>query len=119
MRILIADDQAEVRSALKVLLEQEMELDTVSEAEDMESLLLRMESDQPELILLDWELSGKSMILFIPILRQLVKGLKIVALSVRPEAARAAREAGVDAFISKGENSDRLLKVIGTIKGYA
>ena len=117
MKVLIADDQAEVRSALKVLLEQEMEQDMVSEAEDMETLLLRMESDQPELILLDWELSGKSMLRFIPILRQAAKGLKIIALSVRPEAARAAMEAGVDAFISKGENSDKLLKVIGAIKG--
>lgn len=117
MRALIADDQAEVRSALKVLLEQETELDIIGEAEDMESLLTMTESSQPELILLDWELSGKSMIRIVPILRQSVKGLKIIALSVRPEAARAAMEAGVDAFISKGENSDRLLKVIGRLKG--
>lgn len=117
MRVIIADDQAEVRSALKVLLEQETELDIIGEAENMESLLLMAESGQPELILLDWELPGKSMIRIVPTLRQLIKGLKIIALSVRPEAARAAMEAGADAFISKGENSDRLLKVISTLKG--
>jgi DNA-binding NarL/FixJ family response regulator len=119
MKILIADDQAEVRSALKVLLEQETEMDIISEVKDLDSLLSRTGSDQPELILLDWELSGKSMIRIIPMLRQLVKGLKIIALSVSPEAARAAAEAGVDAFISKGENSDRLLKVISTVKRQA
>ncbi len=118
MRVLIADDQAEVRSALKVLLEQETGIEIIGEAEELEGLLEMAESDQPELILLDWELSGKSMNRIVPVLRQLVKGLHIIALSVRPEAARAAMEAGVDAFISKGENSDRLLKVIGALKGW-
>jgi DNA-binding NarL/FixJ family response regulator len=119
MKVLIADDQSEVRSALKVLLEQETELDIIGEAEDIDSMLSSAESDHPDLILLDWELPGKSMIRIIPILRQLVKGLKIIALSVRLESAGAAAEAGVDAFISKGENSDRLLKVIRALKGQA
>lgn len=119
MKVLIADDQAEVRSALKVLLEQEEEIDIAGEAEDLESLLARTEYDRPELILLDWELSGKSMTRIVPVLRKVVKGLRIIAMSVRPEAARTAKEAGVDAFVSKGENSDRLLKTIHALKGGA
>lgn len=117
MRIMIADDQAKVRSALKVLLEHETGLDIMGEAVDMEELLLRAEKDQPELILLDWDLPGKSIVRSIPILRKSVTGLKIIALSVKPEAAKEAAEAGVDAFISKGENSDRLLRTIRLLKG--
>lgn len=119
MKVLIADDQAKVRSALMVLLEQESELDIMGEVDDIDNLLVRTEFDQPELILLDWELSGKSMAFIIPVLKQIVKGLRIIAMSVRPEAARAAIEAGVDAFISKGENPDRLLKAINKLKGQA
>jgi DNA-binding NarL/FixJ family response regulator len=38
--------------------------------------------------------------------------LKIIALSGRPEASKAALAAGVDAFVSKGENSEKLLEAI-------
>ena len=115
MKILIADDQAEVRSALKVLLEQEYRDYDFDEAEDINSLLRKIEMNRSELVLLDWELSNQLMADMIPILRQLVPALRIIALSGRPEAAKAALEAGVDAFVSKGENSDRLLDTIRTI----
>jgi len=115
MKILIADDQAEVRSALKVLLEQEYRDYDLDEAEDINSLLRKIEMNRSELVLLDWELSNQLMTDMIPVLRQLVPALRIIALSGRPEAAKAALEAGVDAFVSKGENSDRLLDTIRTI----
>lgn len=117
MRVLIADDQAEVRSALKVLLEQENELYVLDEAEEINSLLLKVQNSCPDLVLLDWELSHQSMVNTVPILKKLVPTLRIIALSVRPEAAKAAMEAGVDAFVSKGENSDRLLDTINEMKG--
>lgn len=117
MKVLIADDQAEVRSALKVLLEQENGLYILDEAEEINSLKLKVEYIHPDLVLLDWELSNQSMAPMVPVLRQLVPGLRIIALSGRPEAAKAAMEAGVDMFVSKGENSDRLLDAINAIKG--
>lgn len=116
MKVLIADDQAEVRSALKVLLEHESGSYTLDEAEEINSLLLKAEHTCPDLVLLDWELSNRLMTHIVPILRQLVPGLRIIAMSGRPEAAKAAMEAGVDAFVSKGENSDRLLGTIHAMK---
>ncbi|MEN6314478.1 MAG: response regulator [Clostridiaceae bacterium] len=112
MNIVIADDQAEVRSALKVLLEHENINGTTDEAEDVGSLLMKTESESPDMVLLDWELSGAQMEGVIPVLRRKIPGLRIVAMSVRPEAAKSAADAGVDAFFSKGENSDRLLEYI-------
>lgn len=118
MKIMIADDQAEVRSALKVLLEHENINGTMDEAEDVGSLLMKTKSESPDMVILDWELSGAHMEGVIPVLRREIPGLRIVAMSVRPEAARAAINAGVDAFFSKGENSDRLLEYIHTLVIY-
>ena len=112
MNILIADDQAEVRSALKVLLEHENIQGTLDEAEDINNLVLKMKYTCPDLLLLDWELSNRQMADVIPVLKQLVPGLRIIALSVRPEAERAAMDAGVDTFASKGENPDKLVSYI-------
>jgi two-component system chemotaxis response regulator CheY len=115
MRVLIADDCSEVRSAIRILLEQKTGFEIVGEAGEVESLLKKLESEQPDLLLLDWELSDRSMAEYMPLLRLHIPGLRVIAMSGRPEAARAAREAGADAFISKGENSDRLLETIGRI----
>lgn len=117
MKVLIADDQAGVRSALKVLLEQEAGIDIAGEAEDIGGLISRLKLDQPDMVLLDWELSGESMARLMPVLRKTSNDIAIIAMSVRPEAQRAAMAAGADAFISKGENSDGLLKLINELKG--
>jgi DNA-binding NarL/FixJ family response regulator len=116
MRVLIADDQAEVRSALKVLLEQEKHICLFYEAEGISEMLLKTECMQPDLILLDWELSSKAMTQVVPILRQLDPGVIIIALSGRPEASDKALKAGVDAFVSKGETAEKLLKAINGTK---
>jgi len=116
MRVLIADDQADVRSAMKVLLEQKRQICLFYEAEGISELLLKTECMQPDLILLDWELSNKVMTQVVPILRQLDPGVRIIALSGRPEAADKALKAGVDAFVSKGETAEELLKAINGTK---
>jgi DNA-binding NarL/FixJ family response regulator len=116
MRVLIADDQADVRSALTILLEQTDEDYKFEEAGDTASLFEKAEAFRPDIILLDWELSGNNMWDEVSGLRKLVRGCAIIALSCRPEAARTARAAGADAFVSKGENSDILLDTIQKVK---
>lgn len=114
MRILIADDQIEVRMALKILLGQENGLDIVDETGELGNLLIKTKECLPDLILIDWELSNMRVSDVIPVLRHLHPGLRIIAMSGRPEASEAAVSAGVDAFVSKGENSERLLEAIKT-----
>ena len=58
MHVLLADDQAEVRSALRFLLEQELGMRVVGEVAEVEALLAQNEVTQPDLVLLDWELPG-------------------------------------------------------------
>jgi two-component system response regulator DesR len=116
LRILIADDQAEVRYALRALLEQEDGSFEFEEAGDICSLFLKFENVKPDLLLLDWELSNNSMAEAITRIRKLVPGISIVALSTRPEAEKSAAAAGVDAFVSKGDNSDRLLSTVYSLR---
>ncbi len=116
MKVLIADDQADVLNALRFLLEQQERRFIIDEAEDADNLLAKVEKLQPELLLLDWELSNRDMADVVPVIKKLAPDIRIVAMSVRPEAESAALAAGADAFVSKGDNSDMLLSVINTIR---
>ena len=112
MRILLADDQSEVRLALRILLGQESGLEIVEEVGELNSLLIKAKESQPDLVLLDWELSNLRVSDLIPVFRCLFPNLRIIAMSGRPEASKSAIAAGVDAFVSKGENSEKLLEAI-------
>ena len=120
LRVILADDQKDVRSGLRILLEQEMNLCIEGEAAELGSLISQVREKAPDLVLLDWELSNMKMADFIPLLKLLKPDLKIIALSSRPEAAKSAITAGVDAFVSKGDHPEKLLdtiRVIGKRRG--
>jgi DNA-binding NarL/FixJ family response regulator len=112
MRVLLADDQAKVRSALKLLLEQEAGLCVVGEAADAEALLAVAQAVQPDVVLLDWELPGHEEAGLLTALRALSSRARVIALSGRLEAGQEALAAGVDGFVSKGDPPERLLAVL-------
>lgn len=114
MRIFIADRQTATHSALRMLLASEPDIDIVGEASNKEELLARIESVQPDVLLIDWELTGR-MAALVSRLRQAASTVKIIALSSRPEAQKEALRLGVDAFVSKGESPARLLSTLRTI----
>ncbi|NLH96080.1 MAG: response regulator transcription factor [Clostridiaceae bacterium] len=116
MKVLIADDQADVVNALRFLLEQQERQFIIEEAGDADSLPAKVGKMQPQLLLLDWELSNRDMSGVIPEIKRAAPGIRIIAMSVSPEAESAALSAGADAFVSKGDNSDMLLSVIDTIR---
>ena len=112
MRILIADDQAKVRFALRVLLERQPGLQVVGEAVNREDLLAKVGVLRPDLVLLAWELPGNRQSGLPSTLRRVCPDLAVIALSGRPEAHGTALAAGVDAFVSKGDPPERLLAAI-------
>jgi DNA-binding NarL/FixJ family response regulator len=116
MRILLADDQIDVREGLKVILEQEPDIDIIGEAEGIESLISQTKMNCPDVVLLDWELSNIRMTEIIPLLRLFCPDIKILAMSVRPEAYKSALAAGVDGFVSKGEQPEVLLETIKDLR---
>ncbi len=136
MRILLADDQPKVRFALRVLLERQPGLKVVGEISNADDLLAQMEADCPDLVLLSWGLpglakrdpsasrrsepvartepsrsepSGQGLL---SALRRVCPDLRVIVLSGRTEARRAALAAGADAFVSKCDPPERLLAAI-------
>ena len=108
-RVLIVDDQPQVRSALRLLLREELGVTVVGEAGDLEQALELACVKQPDLVLLDWELPTQDGATALVGLRAAYPGLAVIALSSRPEARQLALAAGADAFVSKGDPPERLV----------
>jgi DNA-binding NarL/FixJ family response regulator len=119
MRVLLADDQVWLRSAMRLLLEQEPNLEVVGEACDTHSLLHATKAVAPDLILLDWELPGLGTLgahqRFIHSLHTEWPALKIIALSVNSDAKSASLAVGVAAFVNKAEPPEGLLAALRRI----
>lgn len=101
-KILIVEDERAIREMVALyLLKQNYE---VIEAEDYQSAVNRLE-EQPQLILLDWMLPGRSGIMFIEYLKKQEQTAKIPIIML---TARSAEEdcitclnAGADDYITK------------------
>ena len=116
VRVLLADDQAKVRSALGLLLEQEPDTDVVGETGDAQGLLDKVQETRPDLVILDGELPGLVLNGLFATLHSLCPPLKVIVLSGRPEARQVALAAGADFFVSKGDPPERLLNVLHTVR---
>lgn len=112
MRILLADHRLKIRFALRALLEQRPGVEVVGEAVDAEDLLTQIEATCPDLVLLDWKLQGPPAMDLLFSLRRFCPNIRVIVLSGRPEARRAALDAGADAFVSKTDSPGRLLAAI-------
>jgi len=115
MHIILADDHAEVRSALRLLLEQEPALHIIGESIEAADLLTQVRTVSTDLVLLDWELPGLHPNDLLHQLRSYAPDVLVVALSGRPEARRLALTAGADAFVSKGDPPERLLSTLRSL----
>ncbi len=123
VRVLIADDQADVRSALRLLLEQEFgDQVEVSEVSDISRLSAAVRAAEPTLILLDWELPGLrqagllntccSASRLIAEMRGASPEVRVVVLSGRCESHDAAISSGADAFVCKADSPEELLATV-------
>jgi DNA-binding NarL/FixJ family response regulator len=114
-QILLADDNTELRSALRLLLETRFEFNLITEARDMEHVLAQVEDTRPDCLIFDWELPGRPIRERITVLRTLMPGLKILVTSTHPESREEVISEGADEFISK---SDPPIKILDAIQKY-
>lgn len=112
MRVMLADSHTKIRWALRTVIEQEPGLTLVGEASDARNLLLEAQSQQPDLILLEWELPGRANG-FLSELQSLSHSPQVIVLSSQPQLRNEVLAAGAQAFVSKADAPELLL---GTLR---
>jgi DNA-binding NarL/FixJ family response regulator len=94
------------------LLEQQPGWNVSGEAANAKELIEQIQSNCPDLVLLDEDLPGMSPEAVLKALRMNCPELLIVSLSSRYELRQSALEAGADAFASKAESPEKLIRLI-------
>jgi DNA-binding NarL/FixJ family response regulator len=112
MRVILADDQSDVRSAMRLLLEEIPGISIIGEVCTMSDLVRQVKTNSPDLILLDWELPEIKAQDLAAFLENQYPHLAVIALSSSPQARQAALEAGVLAFVSKSDPPESLINAV-------
>lgn len=114
VRILLADDQAMVRSALAALLTLEDDFVVVAEVGRGDEVVEAARASAPDVALLDIEMPGLDGLAAAAALRQEVPGCRVVILTTfgRPGYLRRAMEAGALGFVVKDAPAEQLADAV-------
>lgn len=115
IRVYLADGLVEERSALRLLL-LDLQLDVVGESDDWVTTLAEAPDLSVDMLVLDWAVLPENASVAIDALRKACPAaLVIVLISHLDARAQAAASAGADAFISKGETLERVIKRLQSV----
>ncbi len=115
IRILLADDNSALRSALALLLETRLNASIVGESYSMENLLANLPVSRPDIVILDWELPGTPKDNRIDFLHKIYPDLKVVVIGSQPEIVQQSLAVHADAYISKSEPPEQMVQVLQAI----
>jgi two-component system response regulator NreC len=112
--IVLADDHAVVRSALRMLLDAEEGFEVVAEAGNVEDASRYVRGHHPSVLVLDLNMPGESGLEAIPRIREESPATAIVVLTMQSELAfaRKAMQAGALGYILKEAADAELVKAV-------
>jgi len=114
VRIVLADDHAVVRSALRLLLEAEADFEVVAEAGDAENAARKVRGHHPDVLVLDLNMPGGSGLAMLPKIREESPETQVVVLTMQsePAFAREAMRAGALGYVLKEAADAELVRAV-------
>ena len=118
IRVVIVDDHAILRAGLRCVLEAEPDIEVVGEAESADRAVFEAISGQPDIVLMDVMMPGKTGIEGMPAVLTAVPDVKVLVLSMQddPHYVREAFAAGAAGYVLK-EAADS--EVVGAVRAVA
>ncbi len=119
MKILIADDHANVRRGLREILADAFVDARISEACDGDEVLTELLRLRHDVLLLDINMPGRSGMEVLKDVKHIYPLLPVIMVSVQPENQYASRclQAGATAYVNKNTASEELAPAIQKILG--
>ena len=117
MNIQIADDHAIVRRGLREILADEFPGAQFSESSNGDEVLAQLVISQPDVLLLDINMPGRSGFEVLIDVKTICPHLPVIMVSVQPESQYALRclRAGATEYVNKNSASEELVPAIKKI----
>lgn len=117
IRILLVDDQAIIREALKVLLEQQQDFEIVGTANNGQGAIDQVEALQPDVLLIDILMPGMDGITATQIIHEQFPDIKIIVLSGHDDETYLsnALRAGAKGYLLKNTAAEDLASTIRSV----
>jgi DNA-binding NarL/FixJ family response regulator len=114
MNFLIADDHANVRRGLREILLDAFSGAHFSEAANGDEVLAKLVDSQPDVLLLDINMPGRSGFEVLKDIKHIYTQLPVIMVSVQAESQYALRclRAGASEYINKNSASEELVPAI-------
>jgi len=114
IRIVLIDDHTLVRTGLRLILQQQADMEIIGEAENGEKGLLLIKRLEPDIALVDVHMPGFSGVEVTERVRRSKLATRIVILSMAGDAPfpRRLLDAGASGYLTKGCPAEELLKAV-------
>ena len=114
LRILIADDDGDIRELLETLIEREPDMELAGVATDGAEAMTLADEVEPDVVVLDWAMPGATGDAAAAALTAKYPDLRIVAISAMAgqEASYVMQTAGAVAFVQKPFTKEQMLEAI-------
>jgi two-component system, NarL family, invasion response regulator UvrY len=113
----MADDHPVVREGLRRILDRQVGIEVVGEADRGDAVLALVEQTNPDIVILDIEMPGTDFLELIPAITAHPSGPRVLVLSGHPEEAYAlhALRAGAAGYLEKANAAERLVEAVRRI----
>ncbi|MFM9069559.1 MAG: response regulator [Planctomycetota bacterium] len=118
IRVMLVDDHTVLRAGLRMLINGQVDMEVVAEADNTRDALTRALEHQPELILLDLTMPGGGSLPLIEKLQASDPVPRVLVLTMHddPSYVRAALAAGASGYLVKTIREQDLLEAIRTVQ---
>ena len=117
VRIVLIEDHVILRDGLRSLLNMEPDFTVVGEADACDSGLAVVKSQNPDIVITDIGLPGRSGLTLIPEIKEYDSAMKVLVLTAHctDEYVRAALESGADGYVLKDASREELMNGVRTV----
>lgn len=117
IRLMIVDDHAVLRDGLKTILESELDIEVVGEADSGDAALQLLEIVQPDVVLTDINMQGMTGIEVTKAIKHQHPDIRVLILTMHSheEYLMAAIKEGADGYLLKDAPSDQVIEAVRTV----
>lgn len=114
IKILVVDDHAFLRDAIRSILEDESDMKVVGEASSGDGVLGKVEECRPDCILMDINLPGKNGIEATELVKKNYPNCRVLVFTMyeHDEYLMDALQAGADGYLLKDSSSEQVIAAI-------